>query len=118
MLAHAMLDVESYNVFLKKWAKSRKNLGEGLSRLNASVVEAWLGKLTILDLQPPAAMSKTDIFEYDGVGARKCINSEPFFVHVVALLLRDHPAAVSPVRRCVCVYSPYRCDDVWYRFAS
>jgi hypothetical protein len=97
MLAHAMLDVESYNVFLKKWAKSRKNIGEGISRFNATVVEAWLGKLTILDLQPPSSMSKTDLFEYDDVGNQKCINSEPFFVHIVALLLRDHPNAVAPV---------------------
>lgn len=35
----AMLDVEGYNVFVNKWAKSRKNVGEGWSRQNAMVAE-------------------------------------------------------------------------------
>jgi hypothetical protein len=33
--------VEAYNVFIKHWSKSRKNLGEGLSRLNALSMEVW-----------------------------------------------------------------------------
>lgn len=35
----AMLDVEGYNVFINKWAKSRKSVGEGLSRQNSMVAE-------------------------------------------------------------------------------
>ena len=37
-----MLDVEGYNVFINKWAKSRKNVGEGMSRQNAMVSEVYI----------------------------------------------------------------------------
>lgn len=39
MFAHGMLTVEQYNVYLKKWSRSRKNVGEGMSRQNAYIQE-------------------------------------------------------------------------------
>jgi hypothetical protein len=55
-------------------------------------------------------MSKTDLFEYQGKGNPKCINSQLFFSHVVSLLVRTYPHAVKPVP---CVY--YRFHIIHYR---
>ena len=61
----------------------------------------------MLDLQPPSSMSKTDLFEYEGKPARKCINNQHFFMHVVGLLERTFPNTVVPVLLSfyTCVYS-------------
>jgi hypothetical protein len=81
--AHAMVEVETYNQFLKKWAKSRKNLGEGIARLNRYVQEAWLGRLTLDDLRPPPVYSKVHVHEFLGGGKPRCINSKSYFVELV-----------------------------------
>jgi hypothetical protein len=48
MFANGMLEVECYNVFLKAWSRSRKNLGEGLTRLNALCQEVMITSLVTL----------------------------------------------------------------------
>jgi hypothetical protein len=55
----AILAFERYNTFIKKWAKSRNNLGEGMARMNALACEVNLAKLSMDSLRPPGILAST-----------------------------------------------------------
>jgi hypothetical protein len=109
--AHGMLDVEGYNVFLKKWSRSRKNLAAGLIRNNALVQEvpsrftpasfpptqAWFDSLSSEILQPPDVMSKTHVHRYGGKSIERIRNDQAFF-HALVELATDSGFPVDPVR--------------------
>ena len=97
MYASGMLTVESYNVFLKHWAKSRKNVGEGISRLNALCQETWLGGLTIDSLRPPATLSKTHTHTFVGRGRDVVLNDMESFAGAVSLVADRWPGRVPAV---------------------
>lgn len=112
---HAMLDVETYNQFLKRWAKSRKNLAEGLARLIRYVQETWLGKLTAADLRPPSIYSKVHVHEYPGKGLRRCVNTKSFFVELVGQVEANLVDYVQRPRVCYIDTLSCRFDMLSYR---
>jgi hypothetical protein len=98
MFASGMLEVECYNVFLKHWAKSsRKNVGEGIARLNALCQEVWLDGLTLDSLRPPASMSKTHIHLFVGKGHEITLNDREAFAGAVSLIEERWPQRVPAV---------------------
>jgi hypothetical protein len=94
-----MLEVECYNVFIKHWAKSRKDLGEGLVRMNALCQEVWLDSLSIDSLRPPASMSKTHVHTYGGKGWDVTLNDREAFAGMTSLLEERWPERVPGIFR-------------------